>query len=79
AQHSSPEVRIAQAQILAAQHKLESARQSLQRAMDDCHDLAMLARIHEVRADLESQAGQVHRAAAERAEAERLRREAKQP
>lgn len=79
AQHSSPEVRIAQAQILAAQHKLESARQSLQRAMDDCHDLTMLARIHEVRADLESQAGQVHRAAAERAEAERLRREAKQP
>jgi hypothetical protein len=77
AQHSSPEVRIAQAQILAAQHKLESARQSLQRAMDDCHDLTMLARIHEVRADLESQAGQVHRAAAERAEAERLRREAK--
>ena len=77
AKQPAPEVRIAHAQILAALGQMDPARQSLQMAIADCHDPALLARLHEVRAQIEEQVGQSHRAALERAEAERLRREAK--
>lgn len=73
----TPEVRIAHAQILAALGQVDAARQTLQMGMADCHDLSLLARLHEVRAEVEQQVGQSHRAAVERAEATRLRREAK--
>ena len=79
AKQPAPEVRIAHAQILAARGNLDGARHSLQLAIEGSHDLALLARLHEVRAAIEEQAGQNHRAAVERSEAMRLRREAKQP
>jgi tetratricopeptide (TPR) repeat protein len=78
-QRSTPEVRIAHAQILLALGESDAARQSLQQALADTQELGLLARIHEVRADLEQSLGQIHRAAAERSEADRLRRDSKQP
>jgi len=78
-QRSTAEVRIAHAQIVLALGEPDAARQSLQQALADTQELGLLARIHEVRADLEQSLGQIHRAAAERSEADRLRRGSKQP
>lgn len=75
----APELAIAYAQIVAKQGRIDEARQILAQAIADCQSLALLARLHEVRADVEAQSGQVHRAAVEQAEAARLRSAAKQP
>lgn len=75
----APELAIAHAQIVAKLGRFDEARQTLLQAIADCQSLALLARLHEVRADVESQSGQLHRAAVERAEAARLRSASKQP
>jgi tetratricopeptide (TPR) repeat protein len=75
----APELAIAHAQIVAKLGRFDEARRILQQAIADCQSLALVARLHEVRADVESQSGQLHRAAVERAEAARLRGASKQP
>lgn len=75
----APELAIAHAQIVAKLGRFDEARRILQQAIADGQSLALLARLHEVRADVESQSGQLHRAAVERAEAARLRSASKQP
>lgn len=75
----APEISIAHAQILAMTGDLDGARQSLAQAVMQTSDRLLLARLHEVRADLEQRQGHVHRAETERAEAQRLRRDAGQP